>query len=35
MLDVVTLGEPMVQLNAMATGPLRNVVYFERHVAGA
>ncbi len=35
MLDVVTLGEPMVQLNAVTTGPLRHVQYFERHVAGA
>ncbi len=33
--DVVTLGEPMVQLNAMTVGPLRHVAYFERHVAGA
>jgi len=35
MLDIVTLGEPMIQLNALTTGPLRNVNYFERHVAGA
>jgi len=35
MLDIVTLGEPMIQLNAMTTGPLRHVGYFERHVAGA
>jgi 2-dehydro-3-deoxygluconokinase/2-dehydro-3-deoxygalactonokinase len=35
MLDIVTLGEPMVQLNALTTGPLRHVGYFERHVAGA
>jgi 2-dehydro-3-deoxygluconokinase/2-dehydro-3-deoxygalactonokinase len=25
----------MIQLNAMTTGPLRHVVYFERHMAGA
>jgi len=31
----VTLGEPLVQLNALTTGPLRYVTYFERHVAGA
>ena len=35
MLDIVTLGEPMIQLNATTTGPLRSVGYFERHVAGA
>jgi 2-dehydro-3-deoxygluconokinase / 2-dehydro-3-deoxygalactonokinase len=35
MLDIVTLGEPMIQLNALTTGPLRHVNYFERHVAGA
>lgn len=33
--EVVTLGEPLVQLNALTTGPLRYVTYFERHVAGA
>ena len=33
--EVVTLGEPLVQLNAVTTGPLRYVTYFERHVAGA
>jgi len=35
MLDIVTLGEPMIQLNAVTPGPLRHVEYFERHVAGA
>jgi len=35
MLDIVTLGEPMIQLNAVTPGPLRHVGYFERHVAGA
>jgi sugar/nucleoside kinase (ribokinase family) len=32
---VVTVGEPLIQLNAVTTGPLRNVTYFERHVAGS
>ena len=35
MLDIVTLGEPMIQLNSVTSGPLRYVTYFERHVAGA
>src|SRR2546427_13217805 len=35
MLDIVTLGEPMIQLHAVTPGPLRHVEYFERHVAGA
>ena len=35
MLDIVTLGEPMIQLNAVTSGPLRHVAYFERHVAGS
>jgi sugar/nucleoside kinase (ribokinase family) len=35
MLDVVTLGEVMVQLNAASDGPLRHVTYFEKHAAGA
>jgi 2-dehydro-3-deoxygluconokinase/2-dehydro-3-deoxygalactonokinase len=34
-LDVVTLGEALIQLNAVTRGPLRHVTYFERHVAGA
>ena len=33
--EVVTLGEPLIQLNAVSVGPLRSVVYFEKHVAGA
>jgi 2-dehydro-3-deoxygluconokinase/2-dehydro-3-deoxygalactonokinase len=33
--DIVTLGEPLIQLNALTRGPLRHVAYFERHVAGA
>lgn len=35
MLDIVTLGEILIQLNPLTTGPLRNVAYFERHVAGS
>ncbi|MBS7648446.1 MAG: sugar kinase [Candidatus Bathyarchaeia archaeon] len=35
MLDVVTLGEMMVQFNPLSTGPLRHVVYFEKHAAGS
>jgi 2-dehydro-3-deoxygluconokinase/2-dehydro-3-deoxygalactonokinase len=33
--DVVTLGESLIQLNAVTRGPLRHVTLFERHVAGA
>ncbi len=33
--DVVTLGESLIQLNAVTRGPLRHVSLFERHVAGA
>ncbi len=32
---VVTLGESLIQLNAVSRGPLRHVTLFERHVAGA
>ena len=35
MLDVVTMGEVMVQFNAVSNGPLRHVNYFEKHAAGA
>ena len=35
MLDVVTMGEVMVQFNPITTGPLRHVTYFEKHAAGA
>jgi len=35
MLDVVTMGEMMVQFNPVTTGPLRHVTYFEKHAAGA
>jgi len=34
-LDVVTMGEVLVQFNACTNGPLRHVVYFEKHAAGA
>jgi 2-dehydro-3-deoxygluconokinase len=32
--DVVTMGETMIQLNAFTSGPLRYVNYFEKHAAG-
>jgi sugar/nucleoside kinase (ribokinase family) len=35
MLDVVTLGEILIQLNAVSNGPLRHVTFFEKHAAGA
>ncbi|MGD0328859.1 MAG: sugar kinase [Nitrososphaeria archaeon] len=34
-MDVVTIGETMIQLNANQTGPLRYVSSFEKHVAGS
>lgn len=34
-MDVITLGEMLVQFNAVTTGPLRHVVYFEKHAAGS
>jgi sugar/nucleoside kinase (ribokinase family) len=34
-LDLVTLGEAMVQLNATSPGPLRHVRSFEMHAAGS
>ena len=34
MVDVVTMGETMIQLNAFTSGPLRYVNYFEKHAAG-
>ena len=34
MVDVVTMGETMIQLNAFTPGPLRYVNYFEKHAAG-
>jgi 2-dehydro-3-deoxygluconokinase/2-dehydro-3-deoxygalactonokinase len=33
--DIVTLGESLIQFNALTRGPLRHVTLFERHVAGA
>ncbi|MEM2888577.1 MAG: sugar kinase [Candidatus Bathyarchaeia archaeon] len=35
MLDIATMGEVMVQFNAVSNGPLRHVIYFEKHAAGA
>lgn len=34
MVDVVALGETMVQFNAVTSGPLRYVTTFEKHAAG-
>ena len=34
-MDVVSLGEVMVQMNAAEPGPLRAVRLFERHIAGS
>ena len=34
MVDVISIGETMVQLNAFTSGPLRYVNYFEKHAAG-
>jgi sugar/nucleoside kinase (ribokinase family) len=33
--DVITMGEVMVELNAVTRGPLRNVTLFEKHAGGA
>lgn len=33
--DLVTMGETMVQMNPLQTGPLRTVTLFEKHAAGA
>ena len=33
-LDVITMGETMVQLNPLQTGPIRSVSHFEKHAAG-
>ncbi|BBG24796.1 bifunctional 2-dehydro-3-deoxygluconokinase/2-dehydro-3-deoxygalactonokinase [Sulfuracidifex tepidarius] len=35
MVKIVAIGEPMIELNAMTVGKLRDVTYFEKHVAGA
>ncbi|BCS93756.1 bifunctional 2-dehydro-3-deoxygluconokinase/2-dehydro-3-deoxygalactonokinase [Metallosphaera javensis (ex Sakai et al. 2022)] len=32
---MVTLGEILIELNAVTSGPLRHVNYFEKHVAGS
>lgn len=34
-MDVIGLGEVLIQFNAVTPGPLRHVNYFEKHVAGA
>lgn len=33
--EVITMGEALVQFNAVRPGPLRHVTYFEKHAAGA
>lgn len=35
MVAVITLGEALIQLNAVTPGPLRYVNYFEKHIAGS
>ncbi|QCO31096.1 MULTISPECIES: bifunctional 2-dehydro-3-deoxygluconokinase/2-dehydro-3-deoxygalactonokinase [Metallosphaera] len=35
MKTMVTLGEILIELNAVTSGPLRHVNYFEKHVAGS
>ncbi|MET1160893.1 MAG: sugar kinase [Thermoprotei archaeon] len=35
MLDFISIGEVMIQLNSLTPGPLRYARYFEVHVAGA
>jgi len=35
MVDVIALGEPLVQFNSFTSGPLRFVNYFEKHIAGS
>ena len=35
MARLVTLGEILIQFNALNIGPLRHVTYFEKHVAGS
>jgi len=35
MLDLVSIGECMIQMNAIQTGPLRSVSLFEKHAAGS
>jgi 2-dehydro-3-deoxygluconokinase/2-dehydro-3-deoxygalactonokinase len=33
--EIVAVGEPLVQFNAVSDGPLRHVSYFEKHAAGS
>ncbi|WP_338599251.1 bifunctional 2-dehydro-3-deoxygluconokinase/2-dehydro-3-deoxygalactonokinase [Sulfolobus tengchongensis] len=35
MVDIVALGEPLIQFNSFTPGPLRFVNYFEKHIAGS
>jgi sugar/nucleoside kinase (ribokinase family) len=35
LIDVLSLGEPLVQLNPLEEGPLRHVHLFEKHAAGS
>jgi len=35
LVDVVAIGEPLIQFNALTLGPLRYVNYFEKHIAGS
>ncbi|MDG7000177.1 MAG: sugar kinase [Nitrososphaerota archaeon] len=35
MIDVLSLGEPLVQLNPLEEGPLRHVHLFDKHTAGS
>jgi sugar/nucleoside kinase (ribokinase family) len=35
LLDVVSVGEPLVQMNPIEEGPLRHVPLFEKHAAGS
>ncbi|MCY0850048.1 bifunctional 2-dehydro-3-deoxygluconokinase/2-dehydro-3-deoxygalactonokinase [Sulfuracidifex metallicus] len=35
MKKIIAIGEPMVELNAFTQGRLRDVNYFEKHIAGA
>jgi 2-dehydro-3-deoxygluconokinase/2-dehydro-3-deoxygalactonokinase len=34
LVEIVCIGEPLVQFNAVTPGPLRNVSLFEKHVGG-
>ena len=35
MFDLISIGEPLVQLNPLDEGPIRHVSLFEKHVAGS